>query len=61
MKFYKLHINDNGHRIGFTFTEFEDFRLRLDRLFKTAASMQKVIKEKKDSTTGDEYLVELVF
>ena len=61
MKFYKLHINDNGHRIGFTFTEFEDFRMRLDRIYKTAASLRKEVKEKKDSTTSNEYLVELVF
>ena len=61
MKFYKLHINDNGHRIGFTFTEFEDFRMRLDRIYKTAANLRKEVKVKKDSTTGNEYLVELVF
>ncbi|GEM_PF-2435304 len=61
MKFYKLHINDNGHRIGFTFTDYEDFKMRLDRIFKTAASLRKEVKEKKDSTTGNEYLMELVF
>ena len=35
--------------------------MRLERIFKTAASLRKEVKEKKDSTTGNEYLMELVF
>lgn len=61
MKFYKLHINDHGYRIGFTFTDMESLKTRLNRVIDKAKNMNKEMKEMKSTTNGNEYLMEVVF
>ncbi|MCQ2208594.1 MAG: hypothetical protein MJZ02_10300 [Paludibacteraceae bacterium] len=61
MKYYKLHINDNGHRIGFTFTDYDALKLRLERVLDKAKCLCKEMKEMKSSTKENEYLMEVIF
>lgn len=59
MKFFKLNINDNGHRIGFVFNNIDMLQARLNRALERANQLNKQQMQLTEIDSETEYLMEL--